>query len=67
MIHAGLYYGHDTLKTNLCIQGKQMLYDLCNKHDIPHMNCGKWVVAQTDDQMDVDGDREENAGSEKGA
>lgn len=30
-----------------------MLYDLCNKHDIPHMNCGKWIVAQTDDQMDA--------------
>ena len=48
-----MYYGHNTLKTNLCIQGKKMLYDLCSKHSIPHMNCGKWIVAQTEDQMDA--------------
>ena len=30
-----------------------MLYDLCSKYSIPHMSCGKWVVAQTDVQMDA--------------
>jgi 2-hydroxyglutarate dehydrogenase len=30
-----------------------MMYDLCKKHQIPHMNCGKWVVAQDDAQMDA--------------
>ncbi|KXT07994.1 hypothetical protein AC579_5168 [Pseudocercospora musae] len=52
VIHAGLYYGHDTLKTKLCIQGKEMMYHLCRKHDIPHSNCGKWIVAQNDAQME---------------
>lgn len=28
-----------------------MLYSLCEKEQIPHMNCGKWIVAQTDTQM----------------
>lgn len=51
MIHAGLYYGHDTLKTKLCVQGKQMMYDYCQRRNVPHMNCGKWIVAQTDDQL----------------
>ncbi|KAK3056787.1 hypothetical protein LTR09_002580 [Extremus antarcticus] len=51
VIHAGLYYGHNTLKTELCIKGKQMMYDLCTKYQIPHMNCGKWIVAQTDEQL----------------
>lgn len=46
MIHAGLYYGHDSLKTKLCIQGKNMLYDLCAKHHIPHRRTKKWIVAQ---------------------
>ena len=53
VIHAGIYYGKDTLKTNLCIQGREMLYDLCKKYEIPHMNCGKWVVAQNSEQMDA--------------
>lgn len=30
-----------------------MMYDLCEKHQIPHMNCGKWIVAQTEQQMDA--------------
>jgi 2-hydroxyglutarate dehydrogenase len=51
VIHAGLYYGHDTLKTRLCIEGKQLLYDLCSQKRIPHRNTGKWIVAQDDAQM----------------
>lgn len=27
------------------------MYQLCEKENIPHMNCGKWIVAQTDAQM----------------
>lgn len=51
MIHAGLYYGSDSLKTRLCLQGKQMMYDYCQKNHVAHMNCGKWIVAQDDTQM----------------
>nr|POE75140.1 l-2-hydroxyglutarate dehydrogenase, mitochondrial [Quercus suber]POE94781.1 l-2-hydroxyglutarate dehydrogenase, mitochondrial [Quercus suber] len=51
VIHGGLYYGPDSLKTRLCLQGKQMMYGHCAKHSIPHMNCGKWIVAQTEGQM----------------
>lgn len=53
MIHAGLYYGADSLKTKLCIQGKNMMYDLAKKNNIPHNNCKKWIVAQTDQQWEV--------------
>ncbi|TVY59025.1 L-2-hydroxyglutarate dehydrogenase, mitochondrial [Lachnellula cervina] len=52
VIHAGLYYGADSLKTQLCIQGRQMMYDLCQKYSIPHNNTGKWIVAQTDQQWE---------------
>lgn len=51
VIHAGLYYGPDSLKTRLCLRGKKMMYELCEKHSIPHMKCGKWIVAQDDQQM----------------
>ncbi|KAH7039541.1 FAD dependent oxidoreductase [Macrophomina phaseolina] len=51
VIHAGLYYGPDTLKTKLCVMGKEMLYDLCKRMSIPHNNCGKWVVAQDEGQL----------------
>jgi len=53
VIHAGLYYGADTLKTKLCLRGKHMLYDLCDKQQIGYMNCGKWIVAQDEEQMEA--------------
>jgi len=51
VIHAGLYYGPTSLKTKLCLRGKEMLYDLCKTHGIPHRNTGKWIVAQDAAQM----------------
>jgi len=53
VIHAGIYYGTDSLKTKLCIRGREMMYELCEKYDIPHKNTGKWIVAQTDQQWEV--------------
>ncbi|KAF2476167.1 FAD dependent oxidoreductase [Lindgomyces ingoldianus] len=51
VIHAGLYYGEDSLKTKLCLRGKELMYETCRKHTIPHRNCGKWIVAQDSTQM----------------
>ncbi|KAL6719923.1 hypothetical protein ACLMJK_001844 [Lecanora helva] len=50
VIHAGLYYGPTSLKTKLCLKGKQMMYDLCEKHNIPYRNSKKWVLAQSPEQ-----------------
>lgn len=46
VIHAGIYYGPTSLKTHLCLKGKQMMYDLCEKQDIPYRNAKKWILAQ---------------------
>ncbi|EGS21517.1 uncharacterized protein CTHT_0033760 [Thermochaetoides thermophila DSM 1495] len=53
VIHAGIYYGATSLKTELCISGKQLLYSLCEKEGIPHRRTGKWIVAQTDAQREA--------------
>ncbi|KAJ2358953.1 hypothetical protein IWW50_000353 [Coemansia erecta] len=50
VIHAGIYYPKDSLRTHLCIKGKELLYEYCTKHDVPFQRVGKWVVAQNDDQ-----------------
>ncbi|KAF6815426.1 putative FAD dependent oxidoreductase [Colletotrichum sojae] len=47
VIHAGIYYGTGTLKTELCIRGKELLYAFCREHNVAHANLGKWIVAQT--------------------
>ncbi|KAJ9654040.1 hypothetical protein H2198_006839 [Neophaeococcomyces mojaviensis] len=51
VIHAGLYYGLNTLKTDLCLRGKEALYALCRRHGIPHRNTRKWIIAQDAQQM----------------
>jgi 2-hydroxyglutarate dehydrogenase len=53
VIHAGIYYGADSLKTKLCIRGKQLLYELCERYDVPHRRTGKWIVAQNDVQLEA--------------
>ncbi|KAF2101164.1 FAD dependent oxidoreductase [Rhizodiscina lignyota] len=50
VIHAGIYYGLSSLKARLCIRGKNLLYELCEKNAIPYRNCGKWIVAQDGEQ-----------------
>jgi L-2-hydroxyglutarate oxidase LhgO len=53
VIHAGLYYAQDLLKTTLCIQGNPMLYELCRKEGIPHRKTGKIILAtdKSEDQQ----------------
>ncbi|PYR34557.1 MAG: FAD-dependent oxidoreductase [Acidobacteria bacterium] len=51
VIHAGLYYPRETLKTRLCIEGRPLLYHFCRAHSVDHQACGKIVVAHDDDEM----------------
>lgn len=45
VIHSGLYYKQGSLKALNCIRGREMLYEFCRDHSIPHERCGKIVVA----------------------
>ncbi|KAJ7122776.1 NAD dehydrogenase [Mycena epipterygia] len=45
VIHSGLYYPPDSLKTRLCIRGRELLYTHCNSYNVPFRKTGKLVVA----------------------
>lgn len=51
VIHAGLYYPPDTLKTTLCVEGRPLLYEFCREHGVPHERCGKLIVARTPNEI----------------
>ncbi|KAI0650669.1 NAD dehydrogenase [Trametes meyenii] len=54
VIHAGLYYPANSLKTRLCIRGRRLLYERCKAHDIPYKKTGKLVVARKEQQSYIE-------------
>ena len=51
VIHAGIYYPPGSLKANLCLAGRERLYEFCEQHSIPHQRCGKLLVAADESEI----------------
>lgn len=64
VIHAGIYYPAQSLKAELCVGGRQRLYEYCQSRKVGHKKCGKWIVAANDTQsrklLDIKGAAERN-------
>ena len=53
VIHAGIYYPQDSVKADLCVRGKHLLYEHCQTYHVPYRNCGKAIVASKPDQTET--------------
>jgi L-2-hydroxyglutarate oxidase LhgO len=51
VIHTGIYYPKDSLKTKTCIEGRHLIYEFCAKNRTAHKKTGKLIVAINDSEV----------------
>jgi L-2-hydroxyglutarate oxidase LhgO len=52
VIHAGMYYDQGSLKSKLCLKGKELLYDYLKERKIEFNRCGKYIVSTSDKESE---------------
>ncbi|MBM4166009.1 MAG: NAD(P)/FAD-dependent oxidoreductase [Ignavibacteria bacterium] len=51
VIHAGIYYPHNSLKARFCVEGNNELYSLGYAHNIPFRKISKIIVANSENEI----------------
>jgi len=51
VIHASIYYPRGSLKAELCTKANPMIYEICEKHNVPHKRLGKIIVANGEEEV----------------
>ena len=50
VIHAGIYYPAGSFMARFCVAGRKKLYAYCAEKGVPHVNCGKLIVATSTEE-----------------
>ncbi|HEX3048135.1 MAG TPA: NAD(P)/FAD-dependent oxidoreductase [Bacillota bacterium] len=51
VIHSGIYYPTGSLKAQFCVSGKELLYEFCNRYQIPHQKITKLIIARNNEEI----------------
>jgi L-2-hydroxyglutarate oxidase len=51
VIHSGVYYKPGSQKALLCVEGARVMIEFCRTHNIPHLICGKVIVATHEEEF----------------
>ena len=51
VIHAGIYYPEDFLKTKLCVEGNKLIYKYAKEKKINHKKYGKYIIATNKSEL----------------
>ncbi|HSJ27980.1 MAG TPA: L-2-hydroxyglutarate oxidase [Acidimicrobiia bacterium] len=51
VVHSGLYYKPGSLKARLCVEGRDAVYELCDRVGIPAARSGKLVIASRESEI----------------
>ncbi|MEI6091864.1 MAG: NAD(P)/FAD-dependent oxidoreductase [bacterium] len=52
VIHAGIYYPADSIKSKLCVRGNQLIYKYCQDKNIPYRKSGKYIIAVDENESE---------------
>jgi L-2-hydroxyglutarate oxidase LhgO len=52
VIHAGIYYKKNSLKSKLCFKGKSLIYEFCEKYSVRHKKIGKLFIAISSEEIE---------------
>tara|TARA_B100002052_G_scaffold297746_1_gene329235 strand:- start:1240 stop:2361 length:1122 start_codon:yes stop_codon:yes gene_type:complete len=53
VIHSGIYHSNDYFKSKLCIEGRTLLYEYCDKNKVFYKNCGKIIVTSLNNERNL--------------
>ena len=51
VIHAGIYYPENFLKTTLCVEGNSLIYEYAKEKKINHKKYGKFIIASNESEL----------------
>ncbi len=52
VIHSGIYYKPGSFKAKLCVEGRKLAWEFCERNGIPYKQVGKLIVATDESELE---------------